>query len=454
MKPHRKSTFHRTRLMRAVGSASLLYLVGALATSAKAQPADGQSLMVPDEAALGAGVKAPTLPETAEQRAARLGAETERRDRDQWRAYRGLTSANNSEQQNTAAVLAQYQSWLATHPNLSLPVAAEAGIIVASLQRKSGDAEGATTTLNELWDATKESDGALSVRAEQARLSLEAAPGGDKAAAGAAAQALLEPLLERAIVSSRKGGGRFVPAVALLQQYSETLKAQNKGLEQAAFARRVLLAAPEHLVGAQQNENGWLYGKTIETLLGDARPEARVAALSWAKLHWIERTFDARGVSDGSKWVAQALLAQPNGTELLAQWVKAQKEPGVPNPLRKVALPATEPGALAATLAELGESRNNQQARTGVLLWQGEERAAMESAIAGADKIPQNATAERQGVMREAARVFKAHDLNIKGANAYLAWIGKPQGENPIDLFFDAVPATPATSHGEGGKTP
>ena len=434
----------------------LAVLSALVAVRAQSQPIEGQSLMVPDEAALGAGVKAATVPETAEQRAERLGAETERRDRDQWRAYRQLTGGDRgvNEGQNTAAVLAQYQSWIATHPNLSPPVAAEAGIIVSRLQRKSGDAVGATATLDELWEQTKESDGALSVRAEQAKLNMEAAAGGDKAVAGAAAQGVLEPLLERAIASSRKGGGRFVPARDLLQQYSEALKAQNKGLEQAAFAQRVLLGAPEHLVGAEQNESGWLYQKTIETLLGDARPAARAAALSWAKLHWVERTFDARGVSDGSKWVAQALLAQPDGTELLAQWVKAQKEPGAPNPLQKVALPATEPGALAAALQQLGEGRSNQVARTGLLLWMGAERAAMESAIAGADKIPQNATAERQGVMREVARVFKAHDLNIKGANAYLAWIGKPQGENPIDLFFDAVPATAATPTKVAGETP
>ena len=418
--------------------------VGALALGLWAPLAWAQEgLIVPDEAALGLGVQASAI-ETAQQRAERADAERAARDREQWRTYRQITGGGD-EASKAAALIAQYQGWIETHPDLHPSVVAEAGIVVSRLQRGSGDGAGATATLEALWETTKTSDGALSVRAEQAKLIMEGA--GDKAGAGARAQALLEPLVERALTGLGKvGGDRFVPANALLYQLSEALKAQSKGAEMAQMARRALLQNPAALAGTLANANGWLYGQTIEALIGDARPGARGEALRWAKLHWVERSYETRGVSDGARWVAQALLAQPGGNELLAQWAKAQKDPALPNPLQKVELPATEPGALAGALDKLGPEANQRQARVSLLLWMGRERAAMEAALEGADKLPQNATGERTQVMREVARVFKARDLNIKGANAYLSWAAKPEGTNPLDAFFDATPTNQANA--------
>ena len=441
---------HRAPVARALVGASALLILSVGAPGARGQ----ESLIVPEEAALGTGVTVPTL-ETPEQRADRADLARLLRDRENWRSFRGATAGadNAGETQNTAVVLAKYQGWLEAHPDLHPAVTAEAGVVISRLQRQSGDAAGATQTLSVLWEQTKESDGALSVRAEQARALLDGARGDDRAAAGAAAQTLLEPLLERAIATSvQRGGDRFVPARELLQRYANALAGQGQGLELASFARRVLVGSPAHLAGGLfQNENAWLYRVTIETLVADARPAAKAQVLGWAKLNWVERPFDAKSVGDASKLVAQALLVQPNGSELLEQWAKAQKDPTAPNPLAEVALPATEAGALARALEQLGQTRATQQERVSVLLWMGRDRAAMEAALAGADKIAPEASGERTQVMREVARVFKAHDLGIKGANAYLSWAAKPEGASPLEAFMAAVPATGATNVNAGG---
>ncbi len=108
------------------------------------------------------------------------------------------------------------------------------------------------------------------------------------------------------------------------------------------------------------------------------------------------------------------------------------------------ALPATDAKTLPELLDSLGEAPRWREARVGVLLWMGRDHEAMEAmqaAIAGADRLPAEAKGERQGVMREVARVFKAHDLNIKRANAYLSWAYNPVGDGPLKAFLAEAPA-------------
>jgi len=421
--------------------ATLALVLGATSLGAHAQP-EGDSLMVPEDNATGAGVTATPI-ETAAQKADRADANREERDRDKWRKamseMRGPDGA--SEKQNPSGTLAAYRSWLSEHGDLHPSVVAEAGIVVARLQGQSGDKDGASSTLSTLWDKLKDNDGGLLVRATQASLLLESAPGEDKAKVGAQNQTLLEPLLERALQASHKDGVRFVAGREVLQRYAEALKAQDKGVEAGAFASKVMTQAPEYLVGELQNEGGWLYRSTIETLLADARPEAPQQALSWAKLNWVERSFDANSVQGASALVAQALLAQSNGSELLQGWAKAQKDPTVANPLKAVALPATDAKALLGSVDALKQEWQWKQMQVGALLWLGRPQDAMRVAVAGADKLAPDAKDKRQEVMREVARVFKASDLNLKRANGYLGWFSKPVGDNPIDVFLQEAPA-------------
>ena len=420
---------------------TLALVLGATSLQANAQP-EGDSLMVPDDVATGAGVTVTPI-ETAAQKAERAASVREVSDRSQWRAARQEMAGKDgiNEKQNPSGTLAAYRVWLGQHGELYPTVEAEAGIAVAHLQLQSGDKEGASTTLTALWDKLKGNDGGLLVRAFQAQRALQDAAPEDKAKAGVGAQAMLEPLLPRALNNSHLTyDARFVPGREVLQRYADALRAQDKGLEVAAFAQKVMSEAPEHLADAYQNEGGWLYRMTVEALIADARPEAPKQALSWAKLNWVERSFDANSIKVASAVVAQALLAQPKGTELLSQWAKAQKDPSTPNPLKEVALPVADSKALSGWLDTAGQEKKWQQARVSVLLWIGHDHEAMQAAVAGADTLPPDAKAQRQEVMREVARVFKAHDLNLKRANGYLGWVSKPVGDNPIDVFLKEAP--------------
>jgi len=403
----------------------------------QAQP-EGDSLIVPDDAATGVGVTIAPV-ETPAQKAARADREVEERDRALWQAARlemgGPDGVN--EGQKPAQTIAAYAKWLGDHGDLHPLVRAEAGVALARLQGQNGDRAGAGATLEALWNKGKEGDGALLVRAAQASLVLNA-PNQDKGKAGAGAQALLEPLVGRAIASSR---ARFESARELLQRYADALAAQGQGAQMAQFATKVLLGAPEHLPGTAQNQGGWLYGATVGALLGETRPEAAGQALSWAKLSWVECSFDKSSITDASRLVAQALSAQPDGEARVAGWIKAQKDPALANPLQGVALPPTDDRALPGLLSTLGKDEQSREARVGVLLWMGRDHEAMAAAVAGAGKIPEWAKGQRLDVMRGVARVFKARDLSLKSGNAYLQWVSKPVGDNPVDVFLAQAPA-------------
>ncbi len=419
--------------------ATWVLVLGATSVGAHAQPDDGASLMVPDDVATRVEATAVQPGETPAQKAARADREVQERDWALWQAARlelgGPEGVN--EGQKPAQTIAAYAKWLGAHGDLHPLVRAEAGVALARLQGQTGDRAGANATLEALWNKSQEGDGALLVRAAQASLVLNA-PDEDKAKAGAQAQALLEPLVGRAIASSR---GRFGPARELLQRYSDALAAQGQGAQMAQFATKVLLGAPEHLPGTAQNEGGWLYGATVGALLGETRPEAAGQALSWAKLSWVECSFDKSSITDASRLVAQALSAQPDGEARVAGWIKAQKDPSLANPLQGVALPPTDDRALPGLLSTLGADEQSREARVGVLLWMGRDHEAMAAAVAGAGKIPEWAKGQRLDVMREVARVFKARDLSLKSGNAYLQWVSKPLGDNPLDVFLAQVPA-------------
>lgn len=409
---------------------------------AQAQPAtdDGESLVVPDEATTAPAPGALPVIETAAQKAAKADREAAARDRALWGSERDKDRA--SEGPHPAEAVAAYQSWLTGHPTLHPLVVAEASVLVARLQTQSGDKDGASQTLSALWDKSSSGSAGLVVRAAQAQMLLEGASNDDKAKAAQQAQTMLEPLLPQALeVSHQLEDGAFLPGRDVMQRYADALQAQDKGLEVAAFATKVMTQAPEHLVDTYQNEGGWLYRTTVEALLADARPEAPALALSWAKLNWVERSFDANSIKAASSVVAQALLAQPQGRELLSQWAKAQKDPSAPNPLKEVALPVADSKALSAWLDTSGQEKKWQRAQVSVWLWLGHDHEAMQAAVAGAGQLPPDAKAQRQEVMREVARVFKARDLNLKRANAYLGWVSKPVGDNPIDVFLKEAPA-------------
>ena len=109
-------------------------------------------------------------------------------------------------------------------------------------------------------------------------------------------------------------------------------------------------------------------------------------------------------------------------------------------------LPPADARVLSGFLAASNAVSQDREVRVSVLLWLGRNREAMEAATSGADKPPADAKSERKRVMLEAARVFKAHDLSLRRANAYLAWAGNPEGQSPVEAFLRETPAWEGTA--------
>ena len=109
----------------------------------------------------------------------------------------------------------------------------------------------------------------------------------------------------------------------------------------------------------------------------------------------------------------------------------AQKDASKPNPLQEVKLPEVDAAALQGRLASLPAGSDGAPDRV-IFLISGNRLA---DAMREAQTLLKNPNTAEKGAL-EAARVFKAADLNLLGANAFLKYLQKPTGDDPIAAFL------------------
>jgi hypothetical protein len=224
--------------------------------------------------------------------------------------------------------------------------------------------------------------------------------------------------------SLRKGADEVVRA------YVEMLESNGKH-EQARLALRdALLNGPLLLESERGKKPGGLYQKMIAALQREGKDDE---ALSWAKLRWIQAPFNEAAIKSSTDALTKVLLAGDLSGQKAQQFLAAQKDPAQPNPLSKVPLPFT-PDEITAALKATPERANDLEkahARLNLLLAGGFHREAMAfSRQVLIANVGSPAGAE------EICRVFKAMDLNLGRANAFIAYLQKGEGENPVTDYF------------------
>jgi hypothetical protein len=228
------------------------------------------------------------------------------------------------------------------------------------------------------------------------------------------------------------------------------LQSQEKGAEVPAILKRILLQNALLLDEEYQATNGWMYRYLVKGLLAQGKTEE---ALSWAKLRWMECAFDDDHVQGAASSLAQVWQADAdkNGPQALQGFITTQQSdlPAVTedkatptaNPLQAVPLPSLDNQELQAQLVRLASSagdvlhEQNTHGRINLLILSGDWGGAMTQAY----KLWQDPTTSARGV-KEIARIYKARDLNLARANAFLDWLATNQGPNPLEKFFAENP--------------
>jgi hypothetical protein len=131
---------------------------------------------------------------------------------------------------------------------------------------------------------------------------------------------------------------------------------------------------------------------------------------------------------------------------------------GDPNALQKITLPAAFASQLATLrttplpedafdramvkerLSQLGRADEQQRTeRITLFLLSGSYRSAMDEALRYKSELPTSPNGPKQ-----VARVFKAVDLDVKRANAYVEFLKTGKGVSPVSAFLQQFPAEAA----------
>jgi hypothetical protein len=174
----------------------------------------------------------------------------------------------------------------------------------------------------------------------------------------------------------------------------------------------------------------WMTGELVKLLSSSGQNEA---ALRWAKLNWMLAPFEEKALAETTKQLVRAWsTTDVDGTSSDA-FVKAQADATLKNPLKDVPLPTFSPELIQAQLSKANSEHFDR--KFAVLIAAGEWRKAMLAARALMLEKPEST----DGVM-QVCRIFKAADLNLVRANAFVEWVKKPQGPNPIVAFLQEHP--------------
>jgi len=148
-------------------------------------------------------------------------------------------------------------------------------------------------------------------------------------------------------------------------------------------------------------------------------------------LRFVCAPYEADAIDRASRMLLKVWSAKDPEKKQLDEFARAQKDNAIANPLAAVSLPPVDEKLVAERLSRLTQSSEGARERGTLLLWLGDDKAAMRQA----QKWLQLRGAEKTGAF-EACRVFKAHDLNLQRANAFLGWLKAKEGPDPVQEFL------------------
>lgn len=195
-----------------------------------------------------------------------------------------------------------------------------------------------------------------------------------------------------------------------------------------------MLAVYPSLINFPKMGNG-----LVENLL--LQPGHEEEALSYAKLYWQTCDFDSKTIGVATADLQKAWLAKDLNVVASSNFLKAQQDAAAPNPLSQVKAPALDDATIQSDIKRCFPPPSPAflyvHDYITLLLMRGKYGDAMLAARRRLLDFPD----ESSQAATEIARIFKAADLNLIGANAFLQYFKTNQGANPLDDFFKKYPA-------------
>jgi hypothetical protein len=214
----------------------------------------------------------------------------------------------------------------------------------------------------------------------------------------------------------------------------EGLVIYGKALDQLKQSKKMIPVIEQALVvNPAFMEDSWMMGQLVNNLAAQGQGDV---ALGYARLGWMVCPFDTKSISAATNIITATWLAADLNAGKGNAFIAAQNDSKLENPLTAVKLPTLDGAALDAAMGNLPAS--DTDGRITILLAQGKMRDAMLAARRGLLEHP---SSDNSGAILEMARVFKAADLNLVRANAFLQYFQSGKGANPLDDFFKQFPA-------------
>lgn len=165
----------------------------------------------------------------------------------------------------------------------------------------------------------------------------------------------------------------------------------------------------------------------IEQLLAAGQTDE---ALRWGKLNFMLCVYNDRSVQIATRLLSRVWTAKGAAGNQTSEFVAALQDPAKPNPLHAVKIPDLDAAALRGRVL----LTRRPEERVSLLIAAGDWKSAMLTARRLMLERPNS----NQGVL-QVCRVFKAHDLHIKRANAFVEYYRSNRGANPIIEFLSEI---------------
>ena len=229
----------------------------------------------------------------------------------------------------------------------------------------------------------------------------------------------------------------------VLSAHLALLQVQGREKEGPELLMGFLAAAPAYL----KDPADWVWSELIAQLQKQGRMEE---ALRWGKLSYRLCGFNKDEI-EKSALLLNKLWASQEDFAAVRIFNKAQTDPSVANPLANVKLPTLSPEARASLKKQVEELEgrliinfNMGVARdiVSLRLLLGTPDDLREAMLA-AQKMLKERPDLQDGTL-QVCRVFKATDMNLMRANAFLAYL-EGEGKNPIPEFLKELGATGAS---------
>lgn len=352
------------------------------------------------------------------------GVSPAKREQNEFDALR--KQRKSQEKADPQAALAAYRQFLADRPGLSAQVGVQVHKRIAGLY---------LNPLKDYEEAHKVCDAAMKKYAgnADAYLLLEEKTSALLATGrGPEALTLYQARLDKILAMHPWN------ASLLLRQYHQLLEQSLKPAEVAALFGRAFVMIPEYVSSGDPNWD-WMHASLDKAL---TKLQRRDELLGWSRARFMACDYNVNSIDRAARHLTRVWSGPDPSRAGLEAFAAAQKDATRLNPLSEVKLPATDPEMVKVLLRRY---KDKPRERIGVLLLSGQVRAAME----GAQKLMSERPKDAAGA-REVARVFKAADLNLIRANAFLEFRKSGTGADPLDAFFEQHPPASGQARGQG----